>query len=155
MKNNGNGGINGLEGLFDEKKDVPTVPETSANEYNFLGRIAGSDYKPEDIIGIGIGSSAIGRGIGLNALFLTERGMKEKADPDLERYYNKLTSFVSSGALEPLSKVLSGQNFLEAIVIPQSTSTFYNLGGPKSDMSENRIMVVYVQDTTNVTFGRK
>ena len=120
--------------------------------------VAGSDYKLDDVVAIGIGTSHSIQGEKLHAVYLTQRGTDEFTEPGVLREpYERLKAAL---ALPEVLCELGPDNLATVVrsITPDPLSessniakTLINWGGPDG---KKRVVAVYSKDTTSQIFGQ-
>ena len=133
----------GIDGLFND----PKLPEVKAvSEAQFLEPlIRGFPISPNDVIGVGFASTHQLQGNKILALYLTERGMREREDADLGPRYAKLTSQVHGGARSLAEGIRKGW-LNDPLKAEGQQRQITSLGGPDGI---SRYVVFYTRETTN------
>lgn len=146
-----------LEGLFNKEgiSEEKALPFSEEEVLNTL--IRGSEYEPKDIIAIAFGKSdeKQDRKI-IDAILLTERGLKESEQKDLKEKYSKLNELSRVGKL---ADSIKGDKLFSTIAhlfvyngfkkhfhpgLEPLRIEYHNLGG--SD-GKKRIIKLYITDT--------
>jgi hypothetical protein len=137
--------------------DIDSIQSATpqATEQKLLEQILlGSQYKPQDIVAIGIASQHKFHfeKPKMDVIYLTEKGMQEKDDPAQVASYEEIKKSVPTA-----DYIMPIQNGLKTIVTAHNGNDFIDpaeisyvpLKGPDN---KQRIMLVYTRDTTKLSF---
>ena len=111
--------------------------------------VSGSEYKPEDVVAIGIGTTHFVQGSKLHAVYLTPRGLDEMTNPGvLSLPYERLEGALSRGKKQ-IYELESSLATAVKVTGPDNQRTLINWGGPDG---KKRVLAIYSKDMSNKTF---
>ncbi|MBI2574982.1 hypothetical protein HYV82_03800 [Candidatus Woesearchaeota archaeon] len=142
------GGWQDLEGLFDDKPATQfqsAIPAVQAVGAYLRQALVGTGYVPQNVVGVGIGTSDYNGRHVLLTVYLTPRGLEESQQmPEL---YRRLVERVP--AFLRLEDEVNQEPFLT--VVTGMERRIIRLGGPLQE-NQRRLLLVYSSEINDVTF---
>lgn len=135
----------GLEGLFHEQP-LESLDARALEEMHIKKAVEGSQYDPDNVIGLAFGRKIRGKGE-LHEIYLTTRGLDDSLDSENIPDYEALASKTHARGFEILRGMLGNRRNEFLARLDASPDREY------VELGREKILVVYFHDATSEVFA--